>query len=253
MTCEAWREKLDQYADGELAPAESAALAEHLPSCNQCATDVLARVQMKRSVAAAGARYQPSAQLRAKVASSIVRTPRRRSNWWWWVIAVPALSVVVVSVAVSLYVQREEARRRQTFSELTDMHVALLASSAPFDVVSSDRHTVKPWFQTKLPFTFNLPELQGSDFTLLGGRVTYFDQRPGAHLIYQLRKHEISVFVFQDAGSHNTGLENLPARPVHALSFNLETWTQDGLRYFVVGNVSPNDIDALSQLLRGAG
>jgi|SRR5438445_13863468 len=62
----------------------------------------------------------------------------------------------------------------------------------------TDRHTVKPWFQGKIPFAFDLPELQNSEFSLLGGRMTYLDQTPGAHLIYDARKHHISVFVFQE-------------------------------------------------------
>jgi anti-sigma factor RsiW len=128
--------------------------------------------------------------------------------------------------------------------------VSTLASSSPVDVISTDRHTVKPWFQGKIPFTFNLPELQGSEFTLLGGRVTYLAQTPGAQLIYQIRKHEISVFIFQDRGAET---ESLSSGPVRAVSFNMENWTQNGLRYFVVGDVSAEDIRALSKLLQAAG
>ena len=76
----------------------------------------------------------------------------------------------------------------QVFSEIADLHVATLASSSPVDVISTDRHTVKPWFQGKIPFAFNLPELQNSEFSLLGGRMTYLDQTPGAHLIYDAAK-----------------------------------------------------------------
>jgi anti-sigma factor RsiW len=249
MACDAWREKLDLYADGELAPEDAAALNAHMRTCSDCAADVLARVQLKRSVATAGNRYQPSAAFRARIAGSIAAKPQRQANWWWTVVALPALAVLMISVAASLFVQTQKSRQQRTVSELADLHVGLLASATPFDVISTDRHTVKPWFQGKIPFTFNLPELQGSEFTLLGGRVTYLEQTPGAHLIYQLRKHEISVFIFQDRG---TKAASLPPGPVHALSFNIEGWTQDGLQYFVVGDVGPGDIEALSKLLRGA-
>jgi anti-sigma factor RsiW len=250
MACEVWREKLDLYADGELAPAEAAALGAHMRTCADCAADALARVQLKRSVAIAGNRYQASAALRAKITGSIAAKPQRHPNWWWKVVALPALAVLIISVAVNLYVQAEKARRERTSSELIDLHVGLLASATPFDVISTDRHTVKPWFQGKVPFTFNLPELQGSAFTLLGGRVNYLEQTPGAHLVYQLRKHEISVFIFQDRG---TKAISMPPGSVHSLSFNMESWTQDGLRYFVVGDVEARDIEALSSLLHGAG
>jgi len=249
MTCEAWRGKLDAYLDGELSPAEVREIGAHLQECASCSADALGRVQIKRSVASAGRRFEPSAQLRARVAKSVAAKPTRQIGWQWKILAVPAVLVLILSVAVDVYVSRESARRQGVFSELADLHVAALASTTPMDVVSSDRHTVKPWFQGKIPFTFNLPELQGSEFTLLGGRVTYLAQTPGAQLIYQVRKHEISVFIFQDRGEETA---SLAAGPTKALSFNIENWTQDGLRYFVLGDVSSDDLHALTKLLRGA-
>jgi len=118
------------------------------------------------------------------------------------------------------------------------------------DVISTDRHTVKPWFQGKIPFAFNLPELQNTEFLLLGGRMTYLDQTPGAHLIYDVRKHHISVFVFQE--------RSLPARLDESsvspkkLPFNMETWSQGGLRYFVIGDASTADLDSLAKLFKAA-
>jgi anti-sigma factor RsiW len=77
--------------------------------------------------------------------------------------------------------------------------------------------------------------------------VTYLEQAPGAHLIYQVRKHEVSVFIFQDREA-----QAVPFGPASALSFNVENWSRNGLRYFVVGDVSADDIDALSKLLMNA-
>src|ERR1700681_3588703 len=109
-----------------------------------------------------------------------------------------ALSTLAVASLLTTYLGVERSRREQAYSEIADLHVAALASSSRVDVVSSDRHTVKPWFQGKIPFAFDLPEVQNSEFSLLGGRMTYLGQTPGAHLIYQVRKHEISVFVFRE-------------------------------------------------------
>jgi anti-sigma factor RsiW len=162
---------------------------------------------------------------------------------------VPVLAVLIAAVALNFYFGRERAQQR-VYSELADLHVAALASATPVDVISTDRHTVKPWFQGKIPFTFNLPELQGTEFTLVGGRMTYLAQTPGAHLIYQYRKHEISVFIFQDRGEESANVGSGKAR---AQSFNLESWVQNGLRYFVVGDVNADQIQALSKLLRDAG
>jgi anti-sigma factor RsiW len=110
---------------------------------------------------------------------------------------------------------------------------------------------VKPWFQGKIPFSFDLPELQGTEFSLLGGRMTYLDQAPGAHLVYQIRKHEISVFIFQEALLPGHLPESASA--TKRLSFNVATWSQSGLRYFVVGDASASDIDGLARLLRTTG
>jgi anti-sigma factor RsiW len=76
--------------------------------------------------------------------------------------------------------------------------------------------------------------------------MTYLDQTPGAHLIYGVRKHHISVFVFQE--------RSLPARLSDSslkpgkFSFNMETWSQGGLRYFVIGDANAANIDSLARL-----
>jgi anti-sigma factor RsiW len=149
---------------------------------------------------------------------------------------------------LTAYQQRQNLFQKQLYGELADLHVSTLASANPVDVISTDRHTVKPWFQGKIPFTFNLPELQGTDYTLVGGRVTYLGQIPGAHLIYQIRKHQISVFIFpEDLVSLRGG-----ARTAKERSFNLQTFTQEGLRYIVFSDVAREDIDKLSTLLIAA-
>jgi anti-sigma factor RsiW len=260
MACERWGNKesaakLSAYLDGELDSAEAATLGAHLRECAACAANALEQVQMKRSVLVAGKRYSPSPEFRNRIAkaSSIPSTPRPRSGWHWQILAAPALVVLIISLALNFYVGRESARRQRVYSELADLHVSALASATPVDVLSTDRHTVKPWFQGKIPFSFNLPELQGSEFTLLGGRVTYLAQSPGAHLIYQVRKHEVSVFIFQDrAFDRGEEAAGASSGPVNALSFNVENWTQGGLRYFVVGDVGAGDIEALSKLLQDA-
>ena len=250
MACESWREKLDAYVDGELLSADAARLANHLRECAACSAAVLELVQGKRAVRVAGKRYQASVQLREKVRQSLGTQERRPQNWIWKLVALPATLILVLSFAAALYLEHEKSQRQQIYSELTDLHVATLASVTPVDVMSTDRHTVKPWFAGKIPFTFNLPELQGTDFTLVGGRVTYLEQMPGAHLIYRVRQHQISVFIFQQRG-WRTAISS--SAPLSRLSFTTESWTKNGLRYFVVGDVGAQDIERLSRLLRDAG
>ncbi len=218
----------------------------HVRGCSSCSADALARVQLKRAIQAAGRRYTPSAEFRKRMARKIASKPRR-SFVLGWRLATAAAVILVAGALTSAYLGTRSGRD-QVFSEIADLHVATLASSSPVDVVSTDRHTVKPWFQGKIPFAFNLPELQNSEFTLLGGRMTYLDQAPGAHLIYDLRKHHISVFVFQER-SLPTKLGDRCLSPKQQ-PFNLETWSQGGLRYFVIGDASAADLDSLAKLFK---
>jgi anti-sigma factor RsiW len=244
MACDQWSAKLDTYLDGELSAEETRSFDAHVRSCAGCAADSLARVQMKRMVQVAGKRFVPTPEFRRKVVS---RTTRRKPvlAWAWGTVA--ALLLVAVSLA---YIGQERSKRAQVFGELADLHVATLASANPIDVASSDRHTVKPWFQGKIPFTFSLPELQNSDFALLGGRVSYLDQAPGAQLIYQIRQHRISVFVFQERAlpSQLSG----ESRAQRQLSFSQKTFDEDGLRFFLIGDAGPEDISRLAELLKKA-
>src|SRR5271169_5864091 len=249
MVCEAWAEKLDAYLDGELPPAETRALGEHLRGCAACAAESLSRVQQKRALRTAGQRFTPDPAFRARIQESIAARKSPRWNRFW----VPALAtamVLLIAGVASLTLNRGRSGEQRLLSELADLHVATLASSNPVDVVSTDRHTVKPWFAGKIPFTFNLPELQDSPFTLVGGKVSYLNQSPGAELIFRVRQHQISVFIFQEQALGNTRAEDAVQT---ALSFNVRSWSHNGLRYVVIGDVSAQDLDKLSELIKAAG
>jgi anti-sigma factor RsiW len=257
MVCESWKEKLDTYLDGELPEQEMRTFDAHVRSCPSCSADALTRVQMKRAIQVAGKRFAPSADFRRRMEQSITPKPQRSFRFGWMLAAAMAV-VLAVGALISTYVGirsgRDRASRDHVFSEIADLHVATLASASPVDVISTDRHTVKPWFQGKIPFAFNLPELQDSEFSLLGGRMTYLDQAPGAHLIYDVRKHHISVFIFQERSFNSKLPASLGEKSLSPkqLPFNMETWSQSGLRYFVIGDASIADIDSLAKLLKAA-
>jgi anti-sigma factor RsiW len=257
MVCESWKAKLDTYLDGELPEQEMRTFDTHVHACPLCSADALTRVQMKRAIQCAGKRFVPSTDFRRRIEQSITRKPQRSFRLGWMLASATAV-ILVVGTLTSTYVEtrsgKDQASRDHVFSEIADLHVATLASSSPVDVISTDRHTVKPWFQGKIPFAFNLPELQNTGFSLLGGRMTYLDQTPGAQLIYDVRKHHISVFVFQERSlplKLPASLDqNFPSPK--QLPFNMETWSEGGLRYFVIGDASTADINNLAQLLKAA-
>jgi anti-sigma factor RsiW len=254
MTCEAWTdkawtEKLDAHLDGELAAPEARELSEHLRGCAACAAESLSRVQQKRAVQIAGRRFTPDPAFRARVQKSIAPAHARRWGRLWLPALAGALAVLVIA-AVFLDLNRDRRGEQPLLGEIADLHVATLASANPVDVVSTDRHTVKPWFAGKIPFTFNLPELQDSPFTLIGGKVSYLNQAPGAELIFRVRQHQISVFIFQERAVGETAGRN---NAHGSESFTVRSWSHNGLRYFVIGDTGAPDIDRLSEMIKNAG
>ena len=256
MTCDVWRDKLDAYVDAACSQQELPSLEAHLRTCPSCAVEALSRLQIKRMTQAAAARYSPSAEFRRSIEASM--QPKRKRVWpFAWIpgVAVAAVALVLLVVGLGLTAWIHHAAREQALAELVDMHVATLASANPVDVVSTDRHTVKPWFQGKLPFTFDLPELQNSPFKLIGGRVMYFEHSPGAQLLFQIRSHHLSVFIMQNQIMQSKpGLipSAMDVTSTRELAFNVETWSEGGLRYVVISDASPADVHALGELMRSA-
>ena len=244
MNCESWTEKLDAYFDGELSAEEARALDAHVRQCPACTAESLRRLQLKRAVQTAGQRFVPDPAFRLRIQKSVAA--RRPSLWTrtWLPILATACAVIVIA---SLLTLKRDRREQQLVSELADLHVATLASANPVDVVSTDRHTVKPWFAGKIPFTFNLPELKDSPFVLVGGKVSYLNQSPGAELIFRVRNHQISVFIFQERAMREAQSSGT------ILSFQVRSWVLNGLRYFVIGDASGQDLDKLSEMLKNAG
>jgi anti-sigma factor RsiW len=249
MTCEMLRNRLDAYIDGS-CPAEELEQTEyHLRTCSSCAFEALHRTQLKRATkAAAIERFVPSAEFRARMAKSL-HTTRKPLFAGPWIPSLSLAAALVVALIVSaLWV--EHVQRQQAMAELLDLHVATLASVNPVDVISTDRHTVKPWFQGKLPFSFNLPELEDSPFRLAGGKLVYFDHAPGAQLVYLFGKHEISVFILQD----DRAIASAGALPASARKngFNFESETTSGLRFVLVSDTNLADVHQLADLLKAA-
>ncbi len=186
-------------------------------------------LQTKRAIRAAATRYVPSPEFRLRMEQSIRAKSKRR---WFDVrlprLALAAVAAVLLIASVTLWVNHSGRERELT--EIADLHVTALASSNPVDVVSTDKHTVKPWFAGKLPFSFNLPELQNSGFTLVGGRVAYFEHSSGAQLLFNLRKHQLSVFIFKGGAarislSQGNGhfLPGLPSKLRHGVRVGCAT------------------------------
>ncbi|HEY1985352.1 MAG TPA: zf-HC2 domain-containing protein [Terracidiphilus sp.] len=247
MNCEIWRGQLDAYLDDALPAQESSRMVEHLRACPDCAADAFERTRLRRATRAAAMRFTPSTEFRRQIEKSI--SPRRAPLAFLWKPSLALALAVVLAVAVSATMMLRHSAREQAMAQLVDLHVAALASPNPVDVVSTDRHTVKPWFQGKLPFSFNLPELEGSPYTLSGGKLVYFDHQPAAQLLFALHKHALSVFIIQ--GDKNTRGGSALAGATEN-GFSIESWRNAGLHYTIVSDAAANDVHGLGELMRKA-
>jgi anti-sigma factor RsiW len=236
MTCELWREQIGGYVDGELAASHDDEVSKHLKQCGECTLYAANEIHLKRAVSHAGKRYQPSAELRANVLKSIGAS-KSSSRYNWFAFAAMAAVLVIV---ISLFALR--ASRADMGREIADVHLSTIASANPVDVVSTDMHTVKPWFQGKLPFTFNLPELGGSPFALVGGRVVYIRSTPMALLVFQYKLHKISMLIGPE--------KILGASDDVGGGFHAVSWTKNGYRYVTVGDASIDALRDLSERMR---
>jgi anti-sigma factor RsiW len=244
---------LNGLADGELSADQLAVANEHLAGCPACTSNALYQSLLKSATAKAGQRYTPPPQLQerlTRLASSGLEAPgsgtghRYPQQWrfaWGWV----AAAVLLLVSASTMMVQRTEHAALVT--EVFDQHVATLAGSLPPEVVSTDRHTVKPWFQGKLPFSFNLPEGLPRDTALDGANLTYLHNQPVAQLLYSIGKHRVSVFLLEKPGA--TRADQLPAE--HA-GFHVMDFSTDELEGVAVSDVDPARLAELVSAIRQA-
>ena len=246
MACSEWESKIDLYIDSELDPGEAAAFSSHLNSCPGCAAEALGRMKLKRSVEIAGHPHHPTMEFRARIRNQVRGRSSSASRNAWLAFGLATVMLVFLAVAAARFSVRR-SQTRQVVAEITDIHTSNLASASPVDVVSTDRHTVKPWFQGKIPFAFNLPELAGTDFTLLGGRLVFLEREPAALLVYKRGAHLISVFIAQEQFPFDRlDSPRLPS------SFHIESWRQGSLRYCVISDADAPELQPLVALLRSS-
>jgi anti-sigma factor RsiW len=254
-------EKLNALIDGELPLAERQGIEQHLAACHACTLRVLSATQLKAATANAGHRFVPPpdalARLTAKLHSQ-QPTPAQRKlqpqtkppariysirpvTW--------AALAAALLLTISLIGWRQLNQTNTLAAELLDQHLATLSTGATPQVISTDRHTVKPWFQGRLAFSFNIPDTAALpvDTTLKGADLTYVNGQPAALLLFTIHKHEVSVFLTQR--STTPPLTTLPSA---RSGFALHTATTPDLRIIAVSNVNPAELDNLLSVLVAA-
>lgn len=240
-------ETLSAFIDGELQDAEQTAIEQHIGACHTCALRLLSATQLKAATARAGRRFAPPPDALARLTAQLRQQPSARFRSMrrlTWVGLAAALLL-----AASLAGWQQIRQTNNLSAELLDQHLSTLSSGATPQVISTDRHTVKPWFQGRLPFSFNLPDTQAlpPDTILRGANLAYLKGQPAALLLFTIHKHQVSVFVTQRSAA-----PNLIALPRVRSGFSIDTATTPGLQIVAVSDVNSADLDALVAVLAKA-
>jgi anti-sigma factor RsiW len=259
---------LNALVDGELAADQLAGANQHLAGCPSCTSYALHQSLLKSATAKAGQRYLPSQHLKERLARlasqedtgskasgfralpvTTARSMRGLGSLGW------AAAAVLLLASVSMVLFQRATQRAETVSaenaalvaEVFDQHIAALAGNNPPQVVSTDRHTVKPWFQGKIPFSFNLPQGLPSDTTLDGANLTYLRNQPVAQLLYSIGKHRVSVFLRQKSGAAE--VNELAAE---RSGFHVKGFSTNDLEVVAVSDVDPARLAELASAFRHA-
>jgi anti-sigma factor RsiW len=224
-------------------------IEQHLAGCHSCALRVLSATQLKAATARAGRRFAPSPEALARLTAQLHQQPQATAR----IHSMRRLTLVGLAaallLAVSLVGWQQIHQTNSLSAELLDQHLGTLSSGATPQVISTDRHTVKPWFQGRLPFSFNLPDAQAlpPDTTLKGANLTYLKGQPAALLLFTIHKHQVSIFVTQRSGG-----PNLIALPGVRSGFTIQSAATHDLQIVAVSDVNPADLDALVAVLAKA-
>jgi anti-sigma factor RsiW len=233
MTCET--APLHAYFDGELDAAMSAAVTEHIASCDACRETYARLESMRNAIRNDAPYYDAPPELAQRITRSLRKRPAPVRQW----LAIAAAVAFAVSLGANLALLR---RTQPVEQALVEDHIRSLIGSHLLDVPSTDQHTVKPWFNGKLDFAPDVRDFAAEGFPLVGGRIDYAAGRPIAALVYHRRAHTINLFTWPDASSH--------ARSFSTNGYNVLHWTHAGLSYFAVSDVTPGDLERLRDLYK---
>lgn len=235
---------LHALIDGELDALATVVLEAHLRGCAGC-RDSLARIEaLRTAIQAPGVRYAPPPGLRASVAALAPVRPSIRPVWTSFA-GGGVLGALAASVALLLLTPTQQASSSFA-SELVSSHLRALQAGHLVDVETSERHTVKPWFNGRVDFAPPVPDLAAQGFPLAGGRLDILDERTVAVLVYKRRLHSINLFVRPAAGADS------PPKTLRHDSYTLVCWRMAGLEYWAVSDADTASLEEFGAAFRAA-
>jgi anti-sigma factor RsiW len=244
MDCETARTFLDPYSTGELDLMSMMDVEKHLAECSSCAKELEGLQSLRRRIQEPSLRYSAPQALQHAMFEHLA-PPRLFTSRW---LARAAATILLFLLPWFLwYASTNRSSATQLADEITAAHVRSLQGDHLLDVVSTDQHTVKPWFNGKLDFSPTVVDFASEGFPLVGGRLDYINHQAVAAIVYQRGKHMINVLVWRTKEG-----DDEPRTSQHN-GYNLITWTRGGLKYSAVSDLNPQELSQLADLVRGGG
>ncbi len=247
MKCAEYEVLINALIDGELDAGHARDVETHVESCSACAEKLAVYRAMREAMAQAGLKEPAAAALRARIEAALpkrsaqVITPRQffqssRRTFFGGFAAGTALSAAIAASLVLTVFRNDQ--ERTIANEVVSAHIRSLQAGHLMDVETSDRHTIKPWFNGKLDVAPPVIDLAAEGFALIGGRLDYVDGEPVASIVYQRRKHVINLFVARRLGGAHGG-----ARPETIQGYNVRHWSEKGLDFWAVSDIAAAELD----------
>ena len=251
MSCELPRTMIHGYLDGELDAVRAAEFERHLEQCPECVTALESQESLRSSLQRAELYEKAPAELRQKVLSSLrpaagpipFVAPRRRAAVAQW-LAIAAVLLLLLYSGWRLFPGLGQKNDQTALAaQIVDAHLRSLEPGHLTDVISTDQHTVKPWFDGKLDFAPPVQDFAADGFPLTGGRLDVVGGRTVAALVYGRRKHFVNVFIWPSS--------NPDAAPSSGAQqgYHWITWQKNGMAYWAVSDTAAADLDELQRLL----
>jgi anti-sigma factor RsiW len=229
------------YCDGELDPANALALERRMADDARLAAERDRILALKRAMAKLAPVAAPPA-LRSRIERAVgVRRPAVRPSWSALAASVALAVVVSAGATWSLLAPGPVALASD---EVVGNHIRALMATQPYDVASSDRHTVKPWFNGRIAQSPRVVDLATDGFALVGGRIDVIARMPVSSLVYRYQKHLISVTQVSDSAA--------PPPPHTADGYHVIAWTDEGVSYWAVSDLGIGELEKFVKLFRAA-
>src|SRR5216684_1074337 len=270
--------RVQAYFDAEVDAVSAADIERHIEHCAECRA-LLQELEQVRSVLRRDSAYaRTPPELRAKIMRALDQedaaeapvaagapaqagtplpretprptgTPRSSgrisSNWRtrpFWAGALGGAGGTAIAAAFAFLLLTPRLTN-PLLDELVSAHVRSLMPSHLIDVVSTDKHTVKPWFAGHADVSPVVADFEPQGYRLIGGRVDYLEHQRSAVVVYQHGAHVINVFSWGGQG------RALPA-DVTRSGYHLAFWKAGDLEYCAVSDTGWDELLGLVRLLK---